>query len=207
MTESIPMPCTDWVQKLAARHCDDLSPSDRNALKEHLTSCQACARVSIAYNLMEAGIRSLPVIRPLPGLSYQQSHQQSLQQSLQRSHVKRVTAAPKLRSSLQLPIAISLAALSSLFIRISWSRFYQALHTLALIVLAHFQNKIVYVSSDSHYLYAMRSGSGFFLWTQKRYFRRELFSSLPIGRYGIYSYGSGVAYAMALDFCRYTARA
>ncbi len=195
MIESIPMPCIDWVQKLAARHCDDLSPSDRHALKEHLASCQACARVHAAYNLMEAGIRGLPVIKPLPALSYQ------------RPQVKRVTAAPKLRPSLHLPITIGLAALSSLFISISWSRFYQTLHTWALIFLAHFQNKIAYVNSDSHYLHAVRSASGFFLWTQKRYYRRELVSSLPPGRYGIYSYGSGVAYAMMLDFCRYTARA
>ncbi len=43
MKNSMLMPCTDRVEKLAVRNSDDLSYSQRVALNEHLASCAACA--------------------------------------------------------------------------------------------------------------------------------------------------------------------
>src|SRR5260370_39612992 len=111
MIESILTPCTDWEQRLAARHRDDLSPADHAALKQHLVSCQACATVHAAYHAMEVGICSLPGIRPLPGLSYQPSP------------TMRKVAARKAGPSLQLLVTMGLATLCTLFSRISWRSF------------------------------------------------------------------------------------
>src|SRR5260370_35983696 len=97
---------------------------------------------------MEVGICSLPGIRPLPGLSYQPSQP-----------VRKV-AAPKAGPSLQLLGTMGLATLCSLFSRISWSRFYQNLQTWILIALPRFPRRVMYLSTDSHYLYPMRSDSG-----------------------------------------------
>jgi hypothetical protein len=195
MLESIPMPCTDWAQRLAARHQDDLSPADHAALKQHLVCCQACAKVHAAYHAMEVSICSFPGIRPLPGLSYQ------------LSQPMRKVAARKAGPSLRLLVTMGLATLCALFSRISWSKFYQNLQTWILIALTRFPRKIMYVSTDSHYLYAMRSDSGYFLWRQKRFMRYELVSSLPIRCGGMLYAGSGVALASALDFCEYAVRA
>src|SRR5258708_22046127 len=107
MLESIPMPCTDWAQRLAARHQDDLSPADHAALKQHLVSCQACATVHAAYHAMEVGICSLPRITPLPGLSYQPSP------------TMRKVAARKAWPSMQLLVTMRLATLCTFFSIIS----------------------------------------------------------------------------------------
>lgn len=195
MIESIPTPCTDWAQRLAARHQDDLSPADHAALKQHLACCQACAKVYAAYHAMEACICSLPGIKPLPGLSFQ------LPQPVRK------VAAAKAGPSLQLLVTMGWAMLCSLFSRISWSGFYQNLQTWILIALTRFPRKIMYISTDSHYLYAMRSDSGFFLWRQERFTRYEMLSSLPIRCGGMLYAGSGVALASALDFCEYAVRA
>lgn len=189
------MPCTDWAQRLGARHQDDLSPAEHTALKQHLTSCQACAKVYAAYHTMEVGIRNLPVIKPLPGLSYQPSQP------------ARKVATPKAGPALQLLVMMGLATLYSLFSRMSWSRFYQELQTGILIALTRFPRKIMYVNTGSHYSYAVRSDSGYFLWQQKRYTRHELVSSLPIRCGGMSYAGSGVALLSALDFCEYAVRA
>ncbi len=188
------MPCTDWAQRLGARHQDDLSPADHVALKQHLTSCQACAKVHAAYHAMEVGICSLPAIKPLPGLSYQ------------LPQPTRKVAAPKAGPALQFLVTVGLATLCSLC-RISWSRFYHELQTWILIALTRFPRKIMYVNTGSHYSYAVRSDSGYFLWQQKRYTRQELVSSLPIRCGGMSYAGSGVALASALDFCEYAVRA
>jgi hypothetical protein len=195
MIESIPTPCTDWAHRLAARHQDDLSPADHTALKHHLASCQACAKVHAAYHAMEVGICSLPVIKPLPILSYQPPQP-----------VRKAVVA-KVGLPLQLLVTMGLATLCSLFSRISWSRFFQKLQTWILIALTRFPRKIIYVNTSSHYSYAVRSDSGFFLWRQKRFMRDELASSPLIRCGGMLYAGSGVALASALDFCEYAVRA
>ncbi len=194
MTILNPTPCSDWVQKLSARHPDDLSPSERIALNEHLALCQACSKVHSAYQKMEAGIRSLLMSNPEPMLSYQHSQ-------LERK--------PTLESGISLPglITLVLSAFSSLFIMISWSSFYHKLHTCMLTALALFPQKVAYVSSNSHYTYAIRSDSGFILWQQNRYQRHNLVCTAPIRWSGVGYIGAGISYVSALDFCRYTARA
>jgi hypothetical protein len=194
MIKSNPTPCTDWAQKLAARHPDDLSPSDRIALKEHLALCRACSEVHSAYQTMEAGIRSLLISKPTPVLSYQ------------LAQLERETA-PNPEFSLQSLISLVLSAFSSLMITICWSRFYQKLHTWVLIALALFPQKIAYVSSGSRHTYAIRADNGFTLWQQERYQKHGLVSTVPVRLSGMCFVGAGTAYVSALDFCRYTAQA
>ena len=194
MTILNPTPCSNWVQKLSARHPDDLSPSDRFALNEHLALCRACTEVHTAYKTMEVDIRSLPMSKPVPVFSYQPSQQE-----------RKVA----FRSALSLTDIISyvLFVFYSIFIKISWSSFYQKLHTWVLIALAHFPRQVAYVSSNSHYSYAIRFDSGFILWQQKRYNGHNLISTAPIRWNGISYTGAGTAYVSALDFCRYAVQA
>ena len=174
MTILNPTPCSDWVQKLSARHPDDLSPSDRIALTEHLALCQACSKVHTAYQTMEAGIRSLLMSKPEPMLSYQLSQLERM---------------PALESGLTLPglITLLLSVFSSLFIAISWSSFWQKLHTWVLIVIAHYPQKVTYVNSNNYHTFAIRSDSGFFLWQQERYQNHDIISTLPTRWSGMYN--------------------
>ena len=61
MNKTTVKPCREWADRLAARHPDDLSPTDAAALKQHLQTCAACASVYRSYALMESAIRALPV--------------------------------------------------------------------------------------------------------------------------------------------------
>lgn len=70
MRNEILMPCTEWAEKLAARHPEDISPSDRITLNNHIASCEACAAVHAAYREMEINICGLPTTS-LPGLPYE----------------------------------------------------------------------------------------------------------------------------------------
>jgi hypothetical protein len=194
MIQSNLMPCTDWVQKLAARHPDDLLASDRIALNEHLALCPACSEVHTAYKKMEAAIHSLPLSKPMPVFSYQHSR-------LERNGV--------FRSALSLSDIISfvVSVFSSLFITTNMSNIYQILRTWFVTTSSFLSHKIAYVSSNSHYTYAMRSDSGFILWQQKRYQKHNLGLSVPVRLGGMSYIGGGIAYVSALDFCRYTAQA
>jgi hypothetical protein len=194
MIKSNLLPCTDWVQKLAARNLDDLSISERSALNEHLALCRACNEVHTAYQTLEKSFLNLLSSKPAPVFSLQ----------LPRLESK---AVPKLEPSLQNLITLLLSAFSSLFMKISWSQLYQKLHTWVLIALAHFPRQIAYVSSNSHYSYAIRSDSGFILWQQKRYNGHNLVSTVPIRWNGISYAGAGIAYVGALDFCKYAVQA
>ena len=69
MKSSLLMPCPTWAEKLAARHHDDLSPSDRVALQEHVAFCSACAAIHSTYQTLELRVHSLPAVEPLPDLS------------------------------------------------------------------------------------------------------------------------------------------
>jgi hypothetical protein len=187
----MPRPCTDWIQKLTARHPDDLTPADRKALNAHLVSCRACNEVYTAYNRLEKGFRGLAIDQPIPRFS---------NQPLQHGRFFSIsTTAP----SLHFLCLMILATLSSLYMSISWSRLFQNVHTWILVVSASVPRRIRYVSSDSHFLYAMRSDSGYFLWKQKRFRRCESISSLSIRGNGLSLMGFGVALAIAQDFCKY----
>lgn len=194
MIKSNLTPCTDWAQKLSARHPEDLSSSDRLALNEHLACCQACTEAYAAYQTMEAGIRSLLISTPTPVL---------LSQRLQLAK----KAVPETNYSLPGLYTLVLSTFSSLFLLISWSSFFQRIHTWALTALAHFPRNIAYLSSNKHYTYAIRPGSGFMLWSHKRYQQHNLIPSATIQWNGVGYIGAGIFYVSALDFCRYTARA
>ncbi len=187
-------PCSDWVLKLSARHADDLSPTERIALKEHLTMCKTCCEVHNAYQTMDAGIRSLLVCKPVPLLSQQHSQIES----------KTIPG-----SEIYLPNIISFLSsiFASLFLSISLSYIYLKLHSWFSAIPSYFSHKITYVHSNSHHLYAVRSESGFILWQQKRYQRHNLLNTVPVRMSGMNYIGGGTAYACAIDFCRYTARA
>ncbi len=194
MIKSNLLPCTDWVQKLAARNLDDLSLTERSALNEHLALCRACNEVHTAYQTLEKGFLNLLSSKPAPVFSLQLPRQES-------------KAIPKLELSVQNLITLLWSAFSSLFMKISWSQLYQKLHTWVLIAPAHFPQKVYYVQSNSHYSYAIRSDSGFILWQQKRYNGHNLVSTAPIRWSGISYAGAGTAYVSALDFCRYAVQA
>ncbi len=188
------LPCTDWVQKLSARHPDDLSAYDRRALHEHLASCGACNEVYSAYRILEAGIRCLTTIQPIPEFSYEP--------------LQPVRKPPAATSVLSLPSLLPLlTALSSLYSRVSWSLLFQAVHTWVLVVLSKFPRRIAYASSSNCFLYVMRNDSGYFLWKHKRYKRNELLFNMPIRGSGMLFTGSGTALAAALDFCKYAVQA
>src|SRR5579863_6624583 len=137
LINSMPRPCTDWMQKLTARHPDDLTPADHHALSAHLASCQACNEVYTAYNKLEKGFRGLTIAQPIPRFSYQ---------SLQHGRKNSIsTTAP----SLHFLSLIILVTFSSIYMSISWSRLFQNVHTWILVVLASIPRRIKYVSSDS----------------------------------------------------------
>lgn len=62
------IPCDQWKEKLSMTHFKDLSPSENAELTTHLVSCPACASVRANYHDVDAILRSLPPIEPLPGL-------------------------------------------------------------------------------------------------------------------------------------------
>lgn len=68
MKTSMPGPCAEWAELLAAVFPADLAPADRAALGAHLATCPACAAVKADYQRMDARIRALPAPRPLDGL-------------------------------------------------------------------------------------------------------------------------------------------
>ena len=160
---------------------------------KNLALCQACCEVHAAYKTMDIAIRSLPLCKPVPAFSYQHS-------DLERKEA--------FRSGLSLTDFISfvLSMFSSLLITINLSNIYQKIHISFVTTPSLFSNKIAYVSANSLYTYAMRSDSGFILWQQKRYQKSNSGLSVPVRLGGMGSIGGGIAYASALDFCRYTAQ-
>jgi hypothetical protein len=66
MRNPVVIPCSDWEEKLAAIHPDDLLPAEWEACNRHIASCPACATVLTEYREMEARIRrSLTAKHPL----------------------------------------------------------------------------------------------------------------------------------------------
>src|ERR1051326_5391539 len=144
---SIHRPCSDWIQKLAARHPADLSPSDHRALHEHLALCTACNAVYAAYRSLDAKINSVTMKRPIPEISYEPF------QPMKKPSTHTFTL-----SSQTLPL-LFLASLSSFFLKISWSPFFQALHARILLVWSNLPRRVAYARSNNRFLYIMRSDS------------------------------------------------
>jgi D-sedoheptulose 7-phosphate isomerase len=61
-------PCTEWAEKIAAGHLEDLSAFDRAALETHLKSCAACAKALIDYEAIASRVRAVAREEPLPPL-------------------------------------------------------------------------------------------------------------------------------------------
>ena len=192
---SMHRPCADWVQKLAARHSDDLSSSDRRALHEHLALCEACNAIYAMYRVLDAKISCAAMKRPIPEFSYEPLRP-----------LKKPSMHTSTLSLQTLPL-LFLATLSSLSLKISWSPFFQAIHAWMLLALSRFPSRITCASAGNHSLYVIRSDSGYFLWKQKRFRRNELVSYLPVRSNAMLFTGSGAALAVALDFCRYAVQA
>lgn len=60
-------PCREWTEKLS-KPIDDLSPSEREALEEHVASCPACSVAQIDDKMIGNLLRSLPAPDFPPGL-------------------------------------------------------------------------------------------------------------------------------------------
>src|ERR1700730_12110934 len=138
---SMHRPCADWVEKLAARHPDDVSPTDRRALNEHLTRCATCNEVYATYKALEAGMRCLSK-ESIPEFSYEPLEA-----------VRRPLAA-RFPRSLSSSLLLLLTTLTTLYLRICWSQCFQAVHTWVLVILGRFPSRIAYASTGNHFLYA-----------------------------------------------------
>lgn len=68
---SIPPPCPEWADALAARVPEDLSPSQREALARHLASCQRCAQASTDYDALTERVRAATREDRFLGLTHQ----------------------------------------------------------------------------------------------------------------------------------------
>lgn len=58
MKDSMPEPCAEWRDKLAARHLNDLTPEEHAALQAHLKTCANCRAAYEDYQHLEQHIRS-----------------------------------------------------------------------------------------------------------------------------------------------------
>lgn len=192
---SMHRPCADWVQKLAARHSEDLSPSDRRALHEHLALCEACNAIYMMYRVLDAKMSRSIMKRPIPEFSYEPC------QPLKKPSTHTLT-----RSLHTLPL-LFLATLTSFSLKISWSPFFQAIHARVVVALSKFPSRMIYASAGNRFLYVMRSDSGYFLWKQKKSRRNELVAHLPVRSNAMLFTGSGTALAAALDFCKHAVQA
>jgi Putative zinc-finger len=144
----------------------DLTHSERIALKEHLAMCSACYEVHMDYQTLEASIRSLLVCEEAAFISQPRS--------------QRVRRSP--RSEIILPdiLSLSLSMFASLIVSIYLSNIYLKLHYWLLLIPSLFSRKIAYVTSSNHYLYAIRSESGFMVWQQKRFQKQNTLNTVPV---------------------------
>jgi hypothetical protein len=159
MKNSMLRPCADWVERLAVRYPDDLSYVERVALNEHLASCPTCAAIHSAYQVMGARIYSLPPVEPLPAFPYR---------LLQREQCSA-------------PYVEQLGTMSpGILFRLK--SFSEKIYN-------HFHQRVIYVSSDDHQLYAIRNGNSSILW---KYKNSQVFFSSPAVK-------NGVAYLTSFD--------
>lgn len=187
------MPCPTWAEKLAARHHNDLSLSDRVALQEHLTSCAVCATIHSTYHTLEFCVRSLPAVEPLSGLSFQLSRLekspaphtwlQSLPEAKFVSPLRRPT--PYKTNLPQYAVTIGMAMWSVVGRSIQGLKLSERVHA----ALAYFSQRTIYASSGSNSLYALQGKNGPSLWTYKK---SDVFFSAP-------AVEGGQAYLTPLD--------
>ncbi len=155
-TQSLPVPCTAWANRLAALHPNDLTPDEQTAVKNHIASCPACAAVYAAYQEVDARILSLPAVQP------------SLQQiaRLDASIAERPALPARAPTRLaRLERRASLLAAVLIVIALAGSAF-------ALFSSRHTSNSTgaktsgtVYAVSSSGTVYAVDAGSGKTIWS------------------------------------------
>ena len=199
------MPCAGWVEKLAVKYPDDLSFADRVALNEHLASCSACDTIHSAYQAMGGRIYNLPPVEPLPGFPYE------LLQREKRSapHVEQLeTTSPgillwlKTLSEIMLvrplrqltPVKNGLLQQAATMGTTLLSVVHSCTHVLNVLkrihaALTHFQQRVIYVSSNGHHFYALRNDTSSILW---KYEKSDVFFSSPAVK-------NGVAYLTAFN--------
>ncbi|MGB8343596.1 MAG: hypothetical protein WCD86_01870 [Ktedonobacteraceae bacterium] len=64
--QHMPRPCSQWAERLAARHPSDLTSDEQRALRDHIAGCPACAAVLAEYRTLDSAILALPAVEPLP---------------------------------------------------------------------------------------------------------------------------------------------
>jgi hypothetical protein len=166
MKNSMLKPCADWVEKLAIKYPDDLTFAERVALNEHLASCPTCAAIHSTYQVMGVRICNLPPVEPLPGLPYE---------LLQRE-----------RYSVPYVEQLETMSTGSLFwLKSLWLGLLEEIHA----AFDHLHQKVIYVSSDDHHLYALRNDNSSILWSYKK---SHVFFSSPAVK-------NGVAYLTPFD--------
>jgi len=151
----------------------------RVALHEHLATCQACSAVHSAYNLMEVRIRSLPAVEPLPHLPYQllqrEKSSATYKEALEPAFPSILTwpkflpgekfvGPPRQPTLVERVLKMGMAILSVVSRSIACLRVPDRVHA----TLVRLSRKVIYISSDDHYLYALRKDSGSFLWRHKK---------------------------------------
>jgi hypothetical protein len=58
--------CSNWEERLTSVDEDDLSHEEREALDQHIASCQSCATLREEFSAMRVLIRDLPITGPQP---------------------------------------------------------------------------------------------------------------------------------------------
>lgn len=119
--------CSHWEGMIAARHPQDLTPTERASLNAHMATCASCAATALAYERMQQSIQALPPVQPLLVLSVPLGQQKrglpvfrGLLNVTQRSnHRERPAfASPAFRSPLRTTIATALV-LAIIFVSVS----------------------------------------------------------------------------------------
>ena len=178
MKSSMIVPCADWVEKLAARHPDDLSHSDHIALNEHLASCPTCASIHSAYHCLQARIQSLPAVQPLPHLPHELLEERSKSSSMSPSLTPVGILAHYVQGLSQHVALTSMKILSVIRSCLHWLQIPERLHA----ILTHLPQQAIYASSSDHYFYALQGNTGCALW---KYKRSDVFFSAPAVKNGL----------------------
>jgi hypothetical protein len=65
MKHTLRKPCSQWAEKLTTLHPDDLSPTQQQALHEHMQTCIACSTAYNNYQMLRERLLALPPVEAL----------------------------------------------------------------------------------------------------------------------------------------------
>jgi hypothetical protein len=176
MKNSMLMPCADWVEKLAIKYPDDLTYAERVALNVHLASCSTCAAIHSSYQVIGERINNLPPVEPLPGLPYELLQREKCTAPYAE---QLETTSPGILAA-RIGMTIRSVVQSKL-----WLSLLEKIHA----AFDHLHQRVIYVSSDDHHLYAFRNDNSSVLW---KYKKSHVFFSSPAVK-------NGVAYLTPFD--------